>query len=123
MRPIPSVLLVDDNVDTLQTLSSIMSALGAERVREALSAEHALEILHHESFAMIVSDYRMEGMNGLEFIEELRSHGHRTPVLMLSGAPDREGVIRATNHKGVDFWGKPFSVGELMGAMDRLLAA
>jgi len=123
MRPIPSVLLVDDNVDTLQTLSGIMSALGAERVREAGSAERALEILKDESFAMIVSDYRMDGMDGVSFVKKLRSHGHRTPVLMLSGAPDKQGVIEATSHDRVDFRGKPFSIGELMGAMDRLLAA
>ncbi|HXG47425.1 MAG TPA: response regulator [Methylomirabilota bacterium] len=123
MRPLPSVLLVDDNLDTLQTLSSIMAALGAKRVREAQSAESALEILRNESFTMIVSDYRMDGMDGVEFVEQLRSQGHATPVLVVSGAPDKQGVLRATRHERVDFWGKPFSVGELMGAVDRLMAA
>jgi CheY-like chemotaxis protein len=123
MRPISSVLVVDDNAETLQTLSGILSALGTERVREASSGERALEILGEETFSMIVSDYRMTGMSGVEFVEELRSQGCRTPVLMISGVPDKEGVLRATSQERVDFWGKPFSIGELMGAMDRLLAA
>jgi FixJ family two-component response regulator len=76
--------------------------------------------MHH--FSMILADYRLEGMDGVQFVEQLRATGDETPVIMLSGAPDKNGVIRATSHTKVDFFAKPFRVADLMGAMDRLAA-
>ena len=123
MTNIPSVLLIDDNVDTLAVLGEILIALGAQRVRRTPSAEEALKVLECETFSLIISDYRLEGMDGVQFVEQLRKGGNRTPVMMLSGAPDRQGVIRATSQERVDFFPKPFRIVELAGAMERLMAA
>jgi two-component system, chemotaxis family, chemotaxis protein CheY len=123
MRTIPSVLVIDDNFGALKALTSLMTALGAERVREAESAEEALQLIGKERFDLIVSDYRLEGMNGVEFLEQVRSQGNQTPILLLSGAPDKAGVIRATQQPKADFFAKPFKIVELTDAMNRLLAA
>jgi DNA-binding NtrC family response regulator len=123
MRAIPSVLVIDDNFGALKALTSLMTALGAERVREAGSAEEALELIGKERFDLIVSDYRLEGMNGVEFLEQVRAQGNQTPILLLSGAPDKAGVIRATQQPKADFFAKPFKIVELTDAMNRLLAA
>ena len=64
MRPIPSVLVIDDNFASLKALTSLLTALGAKNVREAESAEEALPIVAQERFDLIVSDYRLDGMNG-----------------------------------------------------------
>src|SRR6266511_689214 len=118
MTTIPSVLVIDDNADTLCALGDFLMALGAEKVRQVPSAEEALAILARESFSIIVSDYRLDGMDGVEFVERLRQGGNRTPVVMLSGAPDKQGVIRATQHERVDFFPKPFRIAELTDAME-----
>lgn len=123
MSPIPSVLVIDDNADAMSALAELLTALGSERIRAVPSAEEALEILKSESFSIILSDYRLEGMNGGEFLERLRSSGNRTPVVLLSGAPETRSVIRASGHDRVDFFPKPFRIHELSGAMERLLAA
>jgi len=91
MHPIPSVLVIDDNYSALKALTSLMTALGAETVCEAESAEQALEMVEQQQFDLIVSDYRLEGMNGVEFLEQVRAKGNQTPVLLLSGAPDKAG--------------------------------
>ncbi len=122
MRPIASILVIDDNAETLETLGSLLSVLGTKTVCQAESAERALEILKTESFSLIISDYMLEGMNGIEFLEQLRAQGNQTPILLLSGAPDKAGVLRATSHQNVDFFGKPFQMAELMGAVERLAA-
>ena len=123
MPLIPSALVIDDNADSMSALSELLTALGSERVRAVPSAEEALEILKTESFSIILSDYRLEGMNGAEFLERLRQSGDQTPVVLLSGAPETRGVIRATGLERVDFFAKPFRLEELNGAMERLLAA
>ena len=120
---IPSVLVIDDEASVLEILGELFTALGVSRVRRATSAEEALGILKTERFAIIVSDYRLAGMDGVAFIEQLRATGNRTPVLMLSGAPDKMGVIRAARHDAVDFFPKPFEIHTLMGAMERLARA
>lgn len=123
MRSIPSVLVIDDNFASLKALTSLMTALGAEKVCEAESAEDALQLVGKERFDLIVSDYRLEGMNGVEFLEKVRAQGNQTPILLLSGAPDKAGVIRATQQTKADFFTKPFKIVDLTDAMDRLLAA
>jgi len=98
-----------------------MTALGAENVAEAESAEDALQLVEKQQFDLIVSDYRLEGMNGVEFLEQVRAKGNQTPVLLLSGAPDKAGVIRATQQTKADFFTKPFRIGDLTDAMEKLL--
>ena len=123
MRPIPSVLIIDDDFAALKALTSLVTALGAQKVFEAESAEEALQMVDKQRFDLIISDYRLEGMNGVEFLEQVRSKGNHTPVLLLSGAPDKAGVIRTTQLQKADFFTKPFRIVELTDAMDRLLAA
>jgi len=121
MRSIPWVLVIDDNFEALKALTSLMTALGAENVVEAESAEEALQLVEKQRFDLIVSDYRLEGMNGVEFLEQVRAKGNQTPILLLSGAPDKAGVIRATQQTKADFFTKPFRIGDLTDAMEKLL--
>jgi CheY-like chemotaxis protein len=123
MPAFDSVLIVDDNRDSLSLLGQLLGALGAKRVYPVASAEEALEVLQEESFSIILADYRLEGMDGLEFLNRLRSSGNATPVMILSGAPDKQEIVRASSHERVDFFPKPFRIAELTGAMERLLAA
>ena len=123
MRTIPSVLIIDDDYAALKALSSLMTALGAQQVQEAETAEQALKLVEQEQFDLIVSDYRLDGMSGVEFLEKVRAKGNQTPVLVLSGSPDKKGVIRTTQLKKADFFTKPFKIVELTDAMERLLAA
>jgi CheY-like chemotaxis protein len=120
---IPSVLVIDDEDQVLEMMGELFAALGISRVRRASSAEEALKILKNERFSVIVSDYRLEGMDGVAFVEQLRAGGNATPVLMLSGAPDKMAVIRAARQTRVDFFPKPFEVDKLLGAMERLAEA
>jgi CheY-like chemotaxis protein len=116
------VLIVDDNPDTLETLVALIRSLGVNFVASACSAEIAAEIMETQRFSLLVVDYRLEGMDGVQFVERLRASGDGTPVILLSGAPDKNGVIRATSQPKVDFFAKPFRVADLMVAMDRMAA-
>jgi CheY-like chemotaxis protein len=123
MQTISSALVIDDNPDVLKTLRKLLSSLGVGQVTDSLSAEEALEILRKRQFAVIVADYQLGGMNGVEFLEQLRAGGDNTPVLLLSGAPDKAGVIRAVNLPSVDFLGKPFRTADLFASLERLFPA
>jgi CheY-like chemotaxis protein len=122
MRAIRSMLVIDDNPDTLETLTALLRSLGVEQVTAVRSAEEAQATLKNQQFTLIVADYRLEGMDGVEFLESLRDRGDLTPVIMMSGAPDKKGISRAQRQPRVDFFPKPFRVTDLMMAMDRMAA-
>ena len=123
MPALPSVLIVDDNAESRVMLGQLLMALGADKVIDVASAEEALELLTRESFSIILSDYRLEGMDGVQFLDQIRQSGDATPVLLITGAPEQQALLRASKHVKVDVFPKPFRIAELSAAMDRLLAA
>lgn len=121
MVSIPSTLVIDDNPEALNALGQVLRAGGVGAVCPARSAEEALEILKTRRFDLVVADYRLEGMDGVQFLETLRASGDMTPLLLLSGCPDKSGVIRAVSQPRVDVFGKPFRVAEFFNAIHKLM--
>jgi PAS domain S-box-containing protein len=82
----PSVLLVDDQPARLLTYESLLSGVGVTCVR-ALSGEEALSRLLKESFALILLDVSMPGMDGFETARMIREHPRfeRTPIIFVTG--------------------------------------
>ena len=101
MVEIQSALVIDDNSEALNLIGQVLASAGVGSVCKAHSAEEALEILLTRSFQLLIADYRLEGMNGVEFLETLRASGDLTPLLLLTGAPDKAGVIRAVSQPNV----------------------
>lgn len=66
-----------------------------------LSAEEALKKLKEERFDVIVSDYKMPGMSGLELLEELRSNGNAVPFILFTGKGGEE-IAKEAFDKGAD---------------------
>ena len=118
-----SVLVIDDDDSVRRVLVMILESEGVPRIEQATSAEEAVEKLKVERFSIIVSDYRLGGASGVDMLEQLRKNENQTPVLLISGIPNLSGGIRASIHKHVDFIAKPFTIGELVTAMERLLAS
>src|ERR1043166_4635555 len=102
MAAIPATaLVIDDNNDALHAIGQVLEVVGVRSVSQAHSAEEALEILKTKRFNLVVADYRLEGMDGVEFLETLRASGDQTPLLLLSGAPDKDGILPAVRQPRV----------------------
>ncbi|HLK48017.1 MAG TPA: response regulator [Bryobacteraceae bacterium] len=85
--PLPSnisILLVDDNKDGLVVRRSLLEELGY-RVEICPNAEEALKLLAASRFDLIVTDYRMPHMSGIELIESIRKLDPKARVILLSG--------------------------------------
>jgi PAS domain S-box-containing protein len=82
----PNVLLVDDQPARLLTYESLLSGIGVTCVR-ALSGEEALSRLLKQSFALILLDVSMPGMDGFETARMIREHPRfeRTPIIFVTG--------------------------------------
>jgi FixJ family two-component response regulator len=117
----PCVLVVDDSIDVLQTLSDILAAIG-HTVRAAPSAERALQILEGTEVDLVITDLRMGRMGGMALIRRLQDSFPTIPVIAISGFADARTVIQAFREGAVDFITKPFTVDEVAEAATRALA-
>jgi two-component system nitrogen regulation response regulator NtrX len=115
-----NLLVVDDDPNTLASLARAFRLADYEAV-VCDTAARALELAKSESFGLILSDVVMPGRGGLELLEDLKSAGVTTPVVMISGQATIETAVRATRLGAVDFLEKPLSSEKLMVTVENVL--
>ena len=108
-----NLLIVDDEASTLASLSRAFRLAGHEAT-VCDNVAKAIELAKSDHFDMIFSDVVMPGKDGLTFLEELRSLGVTTPVVMMSGQAHIEMAVRATKLGALDFLEKPISTDKLL---------
>ncbi len=83
------VLLVDDEEDILDALKTMLeSKIPKATIRTTTRPQDALKMLASEDFALIVTDFRMPGMDGLEFAREARKISTTIPIILMTAYPD-----------------------------------
>ena len=115
-----SLLIVDDEANTLATLSRAFRLAGHEAT-VCDNAAKAVELAKSDHFDMIFSDVVMPGKDGLCLLEDLRSQGVTTPVVMMSGQAHIEMAVRATKLGALDFLEKPISTDKLLLTVENAL--
>ncbi len=115
-----SLLIVDDEASTLASLSRAFRLAGHEAT-VCDNVSKAVELAKTDHFDMIFSDVVMPGKDGLTFLEELRSLGVTTPVVMMSGQAHIEMAVRATKLGALDFLEKPISTEKLLLTVENAL--
>ena len=113
-----SVLVVEDVPDMQKYLSKILQNL---EVAIASSAVKALEYLNDYSFDLIITDYMMPGMNGKEFIQEIRQRGIQIPVIVLTASKEQQLKVSLLRLGIDDFITKPFDNNEFLARVNNSL--
>ena len=99
--------------DTLERAGH--TAVGAQTVPQALQA------LAQQNVDLIISDYRMPGLTGLEFLELLREEGYTVPLIMLTGYATIEHAVASIKAGAIDYITKPVSPEQLELAVSQAL--
>lgn len=114
-----TLLIVDDDPHLLESLAIVFS--GIYQVFSALSAEDAVRIVRNEKIDVVLLDVVLPGMDGIEFLSVLRSEAPDLPVVMISGSPSVQPVLKALELGARDYVRKPFDIAELRLVVGRAL--
>ncbi len=116
------ILLVDDDPLMHQLIESALVTEG-HTLHHAISGETGLALIEEEPFELVLFDFVMPGMDGIEFLARVRRN-HRTLKCMMTtahGTP--EAIIGALREQVCDFLPKPFSIADLRAAVSHALLA
>jgi CheY-like chemotaxis protein len=114
------ILLVDDNANGLSARKSVLEELG-HRIVTAASGADALEQFDSHKFDLVVTDYKMPRMDGLELISRLRKQAPDLPIVMISGYVDTLGLNEASTGADVVIQKSANEVSHLVRSVNRLL--
>lgn len=114
------ILLVDDEPNVLKALSRLLKRY---HLTTANSGEEALLLAHELAFDLVISDYRMPGIDGVEFLIRFKRLQPDAIRMVLTGNADLEGVQHAINEAEVfRFINKPWNNIEIVNAVENGLA-
>lgn len=117
------IVVVDDSVTNLVVLKCLSAGVGAAEVSAFTDSLVACKHLAENPADVIVVDYSMPKMNGIEFIHAIRQHPQhaRTPILMVTGQGDRDTRLKALEAGATEFLNKPLDAAEFKARLRNFL--
>lgn len=119
-NPCGRILIVDDNSLGLAARRSVLEELG-HKVVTTTAPHEALELCGKQRFDVVVTDYKMPKMNGLEFISRLRKQHPSMLVILISGFTDTLGLNESNTGADIVLQKSAHEVTQLIRAVNRLL--
>ena len=116
--PLPPVLIVDDDKNMRRSLSTMLTDEGYA-VRAAESAEEGLALLAQDNFFMVITDARLGGMSGYDFLAKIHSQWPELTSLMITAYATPKLAVEAIKAGAMDYLSKPFEPEELFHSVAR----
>lgn len=120
MQNPPGILLIDDDRAFRTVTSSLLEDEGYQ-VDVAESAETGLKLLQEKPYDLVLSDMKMEGMDGLEFMRQLKARFPKLMVMMITGFASVDSAVEAMKIGAEDYLTKPCSNAELLMKISKIL--
>jgi two-component system, chemotaxis family, chemotaxis protein CheY len=119
------VMIADDQQTSRMLIRSALSDLGITNVAMAKDGEEALQMVMKSPVHLVVSDYHMPKMNGVELLRAVRSNAatQKSAFFLLTGVEDKEFLQLAMSLKVNNYLKKPVSVPELKKKIEAVFGA
>ena len=114
------ICVVDDEYKVRALLKMLLSAQGHE-VLEAADGRQALEVFDREAVDLLIADIRMEGMNGLELLQQVKEREPACPVIFITAYATVESAVEALRLGAVDYVMKPYEEDDILLSVERAL--
>lgn len=114
------IMIIDDEKIVGDMAKMSLEAEGYA-VETFLNAEPALERLRQQKFEIVVTDYKMKGIDGMEVLRTVRSLYPATQVIMITAFANLDAAIEALRRDVHDFFPKPVKIKQLKASIERAL--
>ena len=115
------ILVVDDDVHVRMMLEAILESEGYSVVL-AQGGPEALAMMKEEQPSLILLDYMMPGMNGLDVLREIKKTHGQTKVIIVTGHGNEKLSIEMLKSGAADYIQKPFAMDQLLSSIKRVLS-
>jgi len=117
------ILIIDDYKTMLRIIRNLLKQLGFNNVDEAIDGSSALQKLRDKDCGLIISDWNMEPMSGLQLLKEVRKDVKlkELPFIMITAESKSENVIAAKEAGVSNYIVKPFNAATLKGKLNTVL--
>ena len=117
------VLIVDDYKTMLRILRNLLKQIGFENVDEAAAGTEALGKLRAKRYGLVISDWNMSPMTGLELLQAVRADAKLAtlPFIMITAESKTENVVAAKQAGVSNYIVKPFNAETLQGKIEKVL--
>ncbi|ACN16794.1 CheY [Desulforapulum autotrophicum HRM2] len=117
------ILIVDDFATMRRILKNILKQIGFKNILEADDGTTALEVLDRQSVDLIISDWNMPKMTGLELLKSVRASDRykKTPFLMVTAEAQKQNVIEAVQAGVSNYVVKPFTAEAISEKLTKIL--
>jgi CheY-like chemotaxis protein len=119
-QPGPRILVVDDEPEIRSFMSDALSAFGYE-VGAAGDADEAFALVARMRFDLVMSDLRLPGLRGCDFVARLREVAPLLPLIMLTGSAPEDDELRRVREAGIAVLHKPVQLPQLQTALTEVL--
>ncbi|MEZ6086779.1 MAG: response regulator [Pirellulaceae bacterium] len=116
------VLLVDDSGVMRKIILRALNAVGVTDVVEAADGVEALEHFKAEEIDLVLSDWNMPNMNGLDLLKAIRATGSKVPLIMITTESEQARVLQAIQAGANNYLVKPFQQEALMEKLQKYIA-
>lgn len=115
-----AILVVDDDMDMRELVHDMLKDRG-HRVTTAGGGQEALKLLGEEDYAVVLTDLRMKGMQGLELLTEIRRTNPDIGVILMTAFGSVDTAVEAMKHGASDYLTKPVKKDELIRVVERVI--
>ncbi len=118
-----NVLIVDDYKTMLRIIRNLLKQINFNNVEEASDGAEALQKLRSGQFGLVISDWNMEPMTGLQLLQEVRSDARLkpTPFIMVTAESKAENIVAAKEAGVSNYIVKPFNAETLQSKIEKVL--
>lgn len=113
------IMLIDDDVSSLRLLAAFLGKLG-HKCDMYNMPEKAVEAYKNKPYEVVITDLKMPRMNGIQVLQEVRSHDPAARVIIITGYSDPDTVALAFSNGAHSFFCKPISPGDILDALERM---
>ena len=114
-------LVVDDSTVMRKVMAGALSRIGVDDVTQAEDGQEAVDATEIDDFDIVLMDWNMPVMSGIEAVIEIRARGKSTPIIMVTTEAEKSRVVQALKAGANSYIIKPFDIDTILAQIKKFI--